>query len=267
MNGKVQKMDDSTLSEANAIRVIGAGLGRTGTMSLKAALEMLGYRTYHFVRPEHAALWAAYADGKTSSDDVLGLIADSGYSATCDQPTADLYAEQLRKFPGAKVVLTVRDSPEQWAASWKTLARFIDVQERSFSLSYPTFIQWIPFMRHWKTMRSLMGTHLGLPPGELIRGWKAKPEGWLETQYEAHNAQVCATVPSEQLLVFNVKEGGAPLCPFLEKCFPEEPFPCINEASDIEFATNAMIMISYAWIPLVCVAVGSVHLCVKYLRQ
>ena len=250
------------------IEVIGAGLGRTGTKSLQAALDALGYRTYHFVHPPHAELWAQYAQGRANSDDVLELIVKSGHTATCDQPTADLYAEQLRRYPSAKVILTVRDSGDKWAASWKVLMGFIEVQERAFSIRYPTFIQWIPFMRHWKTMRSLMGTHLGLPPGDLIRGWRNKPDPdqWLVRQYEAHNAKVQATVPATQLLVFNVKEGWAPLCAFLQKEVPDTPFPNVNEASDIEFARKTMIVISYAWIPAAAAVLGLVFACLSRKR-
>uniref|UniRef100_A0A7S2A9X9 P-loop containing nucleoside triphosphate hydrolase protein n=1 Tax=Trieres chinensis TaxID=1514140 RepID=A0A7S2A9X9_TRICV len=250
--------------QCSSIQVIGAGLGRTGTLSLRVALETLGYKTYHFVHPSHAATWAAYSRGLADSDDILDLIVDSGFTATCDQPTADLYVEQLRRYPGAKVILTVRDSGDRWATSWKTLMDFIEVQERPFSLSYPTFIQWIPFMQHWKEMRSIMGTHIGLPPGELIRGWRSKPDGWLAEQYEMHNARVMETVPSSQLLVFNVKEGWAPLCDFLEKNIPNEPFPFVNESSDIEFAWKTMIVLSYAWIPA---AISAVALMWNFLRR
>jgi hypothetical protein len=133
---------------------------------------------------------------------------------------------------------------------------FIEVQERPFSLSYPTFIQWVPFMAAWKRMRGIVGMHLGLQPGELIRGWRQKPEpdAWLAEQYEAHNAQVQARVPKEQLLVFNVKEGWAPLCAFLGKEVPAQPFPFVNESAEIETAKRAMVMLSYAWLPTVAAA-------------
>jgi hypothetical protein len=121
-------------------------------------------------------MWAEFSQGRASSEEVLDLIVESGHTATCDNPACDLFAEQLRRFPEAKVILTVRDSGEKWVASWKTLMAFIEVQERPFSLLYPTFIQWVPFMRHWKTMRGFMGTHLGLAPGELIRGWRDKQD-------------------------------------------------------------------------------------------
>lgn len=238
-----------------SIEVIGAGLGRTGTKSLQAALDKLGYKTYHFPLPAHAETWARYAEGEASSDEVLAMVARDGFTATCDNPPADLYAEQLRRYPDAKVVLTVRDNAAKWAASWRVLMDFVEVQERPFSLSYPTFIQWVPFMAAWKRLRNVIGVHLGLAPGQLIRGWRAQPDpdGWLAAQYEAHNAQVRASVPEERLLVFNVKEGWAPLCAFLGKEVPAEPFPNVNESAELRRASRTMVALSYGWLPAVAV--------------
>ena len=139
--------------DAPGIQVIGAGMGRTGTKSLQAALDKLGYKTYHFPLPAHAETWAQYAEGRVSSDAVLDMVTHDGFTATCDNPPADLFREQLAKYPKAKVVLTVRDGSAKWASSWKVLMEFIALQEQPFSLSYPTFIQWVPFMRAWKRMR------------------------------------------------------------------------------------------------------------------
>ena len=143
------------------------------------------------------------------------------------------------------------------------LTRFIEVQERPFSLAYPTFVQWVPFMRAWKRMRGVCGTHLGLPPGELIRGWAQQPDpdAWLAAQYEAHNAQVKAEVPPDRLLVFNVKEGWGPLCAFLGKEVPAEPFPFVNESADLERATTVMKVLSYGWLPAIAVSVGLARAC------
>mmetsp|Transcript_48621 Transcript_48621/g.103674 ORF Transcript_48621/g.103674 Transcript_48621/m.103674 type:complete len:256 (-) Transcript_48621:154-921(-) len=242
------------------IEVIGAGLGRTGTKSLQAALDLLGYKTYHFPLPAHAETWANFAEGKVGAEAVLEMVVRDGFTATCDQPPADIYREQMRMYPDAKVILTVRDSSAKWAASWKTLMRFVQVQERPFSLAYPTFIQWVPFMRAWKRMRGVIGTHLGLPPGQLIRGWahQLDPDAWLAAQYEAHNAQVKAEA-NGRLLVFNVKEGWAPLCEFLGKDVPAQPFPFVNESADIKRATRIMKLLSYAWLPAVAASVGLAH--------
>ena len=74
---------------------------------------------------------------------------------------------------------------------------------------------------------------------------------WVDEQYEAHNAQVRATVPPGRLLVFNVKEGWAPLCAFLGKEVPSESFPFVNETADLQFARKVMTVLSYAWLPMV----------------
>jgi hypothetical protein len=250
------------------IEVIGAGLGRTGTKSLQAALDVLGYKTYHFPLPAHAETWAKFSEGQVTSDVVLEMITREGFTATCDNPPADIYLEQLRKYPEAKVVLTVRDSGAKWAASWKVLMRFIEVQERPFSWSYPTFIQWVPFMRAWKRMRGIIGTHLGLPPGALIRGWASQPnpDEWLATQYEAHNCQVKANVPPSRLLVFNVKEGWAPLCDFLSKEIPDQPFPNVNESAELERATKIMKGLSYAWVPALAASLAIACACCTQRR-
>lgn len=242
--------DNTERSRPRLVQVIGAGLGRTGTKSLAAALDLLGYQTYHFPLPEHSAAWAAYAEGTGSAQDAIRTAVGAGYDATCDQPMADVFAMQLGMFPDAKVVLTVRDDPEKWAKSWRVLMEFIEVQERPFSLFYPSFIQWISFTKNWKRMRDIMGVpNLGLSPGQLIRGYKHQPEGWLEKQYDAHNAAVEKRVPEDQLLLFNVKEGWDPLCRFLGKEVPTTPFPNVNESDDLKRATVMMKIVSYGWIP------------------
>jgi hypothetical protein len=170
----------------------------------------------------------------------------------------------MKRYPNAKVILTIRDNASSWSSSWKVLMSFIEIQERNFSFIYPTFFQWIPFMKDWKRMRSIMGTHIGLKPGELIRDWSTKPHGWLEEQYMKHNEIVISTVsPSSKLLIFNVKEGWNPLCEFLNKDIPDEPFPFVNEASDIKCASVAMLVITYIWIPIVITSVGVIQYSIK----
>ena len=137
---------------------------------------------------------------------------------------------------------------------------FIEVQERPFSLLYPSFLQFIPFMRNWKQMRDIMGVHLGLQPGDLIRNYKLyeqHEEGWLERQYTLHNEAVQKHVPKDQLLVFNVKEGWKPLCRFLGEEIPADPdegivtpFPYVNESQELKRATMLMKVVSYGWIPV-----------------
>src|SRR3712207_228473 len=100
-----------------AIEVIGAGFGRTGTMSLKVALEELGFGPcYHMIElfghPEHVELWETASQGKPVDWEKLF----SGYRATTDWPACSFYGELMQRYPNAKVILTVRD-PDRWYES------------------------------------------------------------------------------------------------------------------------------------------------------
>lgn len=246
----------STSPDPPGIQVIGAGLGRTGTLSFQFALEKLGYKVLHFVVPSHAKQWAEWAEGKVSADDMVQVIASAGYTATCDNPCCDIFAEQLAAFPNAKVVLTVRDNPAKWASSWRTLFNTISITELPFSWRFPSFLLAIPLFRHLKRLRCGMGRHLGLAPGELTKSWRERPAEWLEAQYEAHNDLVKSKVPAERLLVFNVKEGWEPLCTFLGKEVPAEPFPHVNDSDTLKKLRLAIRTIIYMWIPATIFIVG-----------
>lgn len=110
------------------VRVIGSGFGRTGTTSMKAALEQLGFgRCYHmqevFKRPSHARAWGRWRPG--SPPDIDRLFA--GFGATVDFPASLMYVQLLHRFPEAKVVHTVRD-PDRWYDSTaETIYRARDV--------------------------------------------------------------------------------------------------------------------------------------------
>ena len=100
-----------------SIKVIGAGLGRTGTLSLKNALEELGFsKCYHMVevlkKPEYGKYWIAASKGQNVDwNEVF-----EGFQSTVDFPSCVYYKEQLAFYPDAKVILTVRD-PEKWYES------------------------------------------------------------------------------------------------------------------------------------------------------
>jgi len=200
------------------LRVIGAGLGRTGTMSLKAALERLGFDPcYHMaeiigVRPGanegHVDAWHAFTFGRAPMDWKRLFAA---YQACVDLPTCLFYRELAAEFPDAPVVLSVRD-PDTWYESWCALqatAREIWARTRGD-----------PRMRRWSEfVDELQSRRFGRAPGRA------------ETiaVFERHNAEVRATVPAERLLVFEVREGWEPLCRFLDRPVPAGPFPHLNE--------------------------------------
>jgi Sulfotransferase domain len=199
------------------IKLIGAGFGRTGTLSLQAALQQLGFdKCYHMssviTHPSHVQHWTAALDGKPV--DWNSLFA--GYQATVDWPGCTFYRELMAQYPDAKVLLSVRD-PERWYAS---------VYNTIYSLWHGSFGQQIrsslPFSSRFQTMNE-----------RLI--WQGAFNGRFEDKayaievFNQHNAEVQRTVPPERLLVYQVSEGWEPLCRFLDVPVPTTPFPHLND--------------------------------------
>lgn len=240
-------------SASNGIKVICAGLGRTGTLSLTEALKKLGYKPYHYVDFNHLPAWEDLADGKCSPNDVIDLIVRDGYDAVLENPTCDIYRDVVERFPDAKVILTVRDRPEKFEKSWKTLFETMVLTEETFRWSFPSFFGWIPAFCQLKKIRHFMGTtHLQLDPGALTHGWRQKEDGWIAQQYLKHNQDIIDHVPSEKLLVFNVKEGWKPLCNFLECDIPNDqdfPHSKINDTRSLKRMRKMLQIAVYSWIP------------------
>jgi hypothetical protein len=221
-------MTDVTEAEkvSDGLKVIGAGFGRTGTLSLKLALNELGFGPcYHmtevFSHPEHIPIWVAAAHGEPV--DWNEIFAD--YRATVDWPACDFYQELMQAYPDAKVLLTVRD-PDQWYASvTSTIYNVRRKQPRSLLAPVVNFVmqQFVPSMR--KRMQML---------DAVI--WNRTFEGKFEDKdfaisvFNRHIEEVKQHVPPEKLLVYNVKEGWEPLCAFLGVAVPQgELFPHMND--------------------------------------
>lgn len=214
--------DPETSSPAEGLTIIGAGFGRTGTASLKAALEALGFGPcYHMVevigRPERVALWDGIARGNV--EDWRQVFA--GYRATVDWPGCTFYEQLMDVYPDAKVLLTVRD-PEQWyesvrATIYRTrdLARMLD-EDDSSKQSFP------PQVLHAQMVTELI--------------WKRTFDDRFEDRdyalavFRRHNEEVKQRVPADKLLVYEVSEGWEPLCAFLGVAVPnDQPFPSLND--------------------------------------
>src|SRR3954453_6252787 len=175
------------------MKVIGAGFGRTGTMSLKVALEELGFGPcYHMVQlmnhPEHVPLWEAATRGKPVNwEQIFG-----GYQATVDWPSAAFYKELVEVYPQAKVILTIRD-PAKWYESTKnTVYTMAGVSEPSQALRMDNRLVW----------------------DQTFNGNFEERQHAIEV-FKEHNEQVRRHIPPEQLLVYEVKEGWEPLVGFL----------------------------------------------------
>jgi hypothetical protein len=200
------------------LRIIGAGFGRTGTMSLKYALEQLGFAPcYHMMEvaqhPEHLPMWeAALHDGGTDWD---RLFAD--YQAAVDWPVCSYWRTLMARYPDAKVILTLRD-----AESWYRSVR---------STIYPSSMAGLESedpgrRRHSEWINALI--------------WQGTFDGRLDDEahttgvFDAHNREVMATVPAERLLVYRPGDGWEPLCAFLEVPVPDASYPKVNSTEDFQ---------------------------------
>ena len=195
-----------------ALKVIGSGLGRTGTMSTKLALEQLGFGPCHhmvemFIHPETVPLWIDAGNGNGDWDAMF-----EGYSAMVDHPGCAYWRELADHYPDAKVLHTVRD-PDKW---------FDSTQATIFNPDRPG------------------------PPGGPMKlffdqlyawyGGDIHDRGFMTDFFRRHTETVIAGMPKDRLLVFNVAEGWGPLCAFLGVPAPDMPYP--RENSTQEFQTR-----------------------------
>ena len=193
------------------LRVVGAGLGRTGTHSLKLALEqLLGGPCYHMIEvfghPEHVPIWRDAALGKPTDWDALF----EGYVATVDWPGASVWKPIADHYPDALVLLSVRDSADAW---WKSASNTIFLAIEKQAQENPP----------WYEMIQAMFT-------TFSTDWQN--EDAAKAAYEAHNAHVRATVPPERLVDYTAGDGWEPLCKALGVPVPDAPFPHVNSTEE-----------------------------------
>jgi hypothetical protein len=220
------------------VKVIGAGFGRTGTWSLKAALEVLGFGPcYHmtevFAHPGHADFWSSAWRGEPVDwEGVLG-----GYEATVDWPACTFYEELMERHPEAKVLLSVRD-PEPWYESTRST-----IYELSMLLESSPIARLIFGLISLLVFGGFAGGRSSIVNDTI---WQGTFDGRFEDKayaievFERHNEEVKRRVPSERLLVYEVTEGWVPLCEFLGVPEPEETFPHLNDATLLRRGTKAV---------------------------
>ncbi|VDP74088.1 unnamed protein product [Echinostoma caproni] len=217
-----------------SLLVIGAGCGRTGTASLKQALEILFHRPcYHMhtimeKHPDHPQKWVELDNQVTESMRPGGKPVDArliqdllhDYCGAVDFPAASYYWQIMQVYPDAKVILTVRDT-NKWVESAR--ATIIPANGRP---KPPWFVRWVWFLR------------VGRSPGEMPNRFFNRTFGGdvfqmddeqLGRAFDQWNADVQRKVPKERLLVYRVQDGWEPLCKFLQMDVPNQPFPCVNE--------------------------------------
>jgi hypothetical protein len=211
------------------VEVIGAGLGRTGTLSLKLALErLLGGPCHHMVeffkRPQQVRAWAQALDGRAVDWDAL--LAD--YRAVVDWTAAAFLPELLDAYPDAIVVLSVRDVDEWWRSYRGTVVQ--ELQSEQAPVTDPFAAALLPVREF--TIR-MMETR-------FTPEWT--DESAAKEAFEHHNTAVRATVSPDRLVEWRPADGWTPLCAALRIPIPDEPFPRANTTADFRagnfFATD-----------------------------
>jgi hypothetical protein len=193
------------------MKLIGAGFGRSGTMSIKAALEQIGMGPcYHMKITLYRYLHMRFFMRAWSGKKVNWKRFFRRYNSAVDWPTCAFYRELMQVYPDAKVLLNVRD-PEAWYDSMK---------ETIYAIQ-PAFPWWFP--------RIVLNMHDKIIWDGNLKGVFKDRERTIEV-YKQYIEEVRSTVPAERLLVYNVKEGWKPLCDFLNVPVPEgKAFPHIND--------------------------------------
>ena len=195
------------------LALIGAGFGRTGTLSLKGALERIDFGPcYHmmevFQKPEHPALWAAAVDGKPTDWDALF----AGYKATVDWPGCHFWRDLAQRYPEAPVLLSVRD-PGRWYESvrntiYKVMSNAPAQGEAEFA-------------------RSQIGMARRVVLEDTFHGRIEEPDYAIEI-FERHNQAVRDAIDPDRLLVYELGQGWQPLCDFFGVPVPDSDFPHAN---------------------------------------
>lgn len=216
------------------MQVIGAGFGRTGTLSMKAALEQLGYdKTHHMIEvlmPKDQTqldYWDAIGRGERPGWDKVF----AGYEASVDFPSCVYWQELAQAYPDAKVVLTVRDFDSWYQSALTTI----------YAVSTPP--GWMKLFSKPRKMDRMTRNIIW----QGMFGGRFEDKAHVRKVWDDHIAAVKAGLPPERLLVFEVKDGWQPLCAFLGKPVPDTPFPRLNDAE--QFKKMISIMNRLKWVP------------------
>jgi hypothetical protein len=235
-----------------ALKIIGAGFGRTGTASLYAAFNQLGFPCYHMFEvlrnkrnKSHLGFWLEVADGAPGASHNWERVF-ANYSAAVDNPACCVWRELLAAYPEAKVVLTLHPKGAQ---TW---------YESTMETIYFTETGW-----QFQILKALtpFGRRFGRMSQRLI--WQRSHGGTMSDRdraiahYQQHVEAVKAAVPPERLLVFSVDQGWAPLCAFLGIPVPATPFPRINDRAEFKHILDGMNRGAYVILAaLAALAVG-----------
>jgi hypothetical protein len=207
------------------MKLIGAGLPRTGTLSQKVALEMLGLAPcYHMVNVlgnlELVPQWRRALDGGARWDEIFGECQSS-----VDWPASFFYRELMQAYPEAKVLLSVREC-DAWARSMRGTIWSVLYGDDLLGYLSSARGEVDPKWRAYTELMKEMWQR-----GGLLNGENTTVE-WLAGAMQRYHEEVQRNVPAERLLVWSVADGWEPLCAFLELPVPEAPFPHLNDSKE-----------------------------------
>merc|ERR1711915_44417 len=223
--------NEEKIIQSKGLEVICAGLPRTGTLSLKAALtHLLGGRCYHgfdtlFGSYEDVKFWTKVSKDTATDEEIRDFFTSRGCTAAADFPAAFFYKKLMKVFPTAKLVLTTR-SPISWQKSMK----------ESLYLAYCNRTQWpwrwSLFTIDWRFMQGLDELYdiMDAVWLDAVLGEENKATDF----FEEWEQDVKDTVPEEKLLVFKACDGWKLLCNFLEMEIPDGPYPRLNNTQQFQ---------------------------------
>jgi hypothetical protein len=223
-----------------ALKIIGAGFGRTGTLSLCTALNQLGFPCYHMLEVvenkdnrSHLDFWRTVANGPAGAQYEWEKVF-SKYSASVDNPACCVWRELLSAYPDDKIVLKVHP---RGADAW---------YESTLDTIYFTENMW-----QFKVLE--LTTPFGRKMGDMSRKliWQRSHKGTMNDRtraiehYHRHIAEVKALVPAEKLLVYSVDQGWKLLCEFLGVPEPATEFPNVNDRAAIKQVIKGVTRVAY----------------------
>lgn len=200
-----------------SLDVIGSGFGRTGTASLKRALEILGFGPCHHMEevlghPEQVPYWQAVFAGESDDWDKVFR----GYRAQVDWPGCHVWRQLAAAYPQAKVIHTLRPEDAWWTSFSATIGKLLTIYKD------------LPMPPHVAAMMNATETALV----HQTFGCSPSDRAGVLAAYRRRTEEVRATIPRERLLVFDVSEGWEPLCAFLGVPVPSTAFPRVNSTQE-----------------------------------
>ena len=254
-------------ASSEGLEVVGAGFPRTGTSSLREALNILGYNTYHMQKvmqnKGHIEAWTAYLRGETGLKETAKFVYEQKhYTAAVDGPTCAVWKDLALMYPDAKIILTERSSAEKW---WESASQTVLIPTRTGRL----LLLAAPFWRSFGTMLEILWFKMFnldhprfLEPDDKHKVIEAYNRNSAEFRSVLELGE--GTINKQRMLIYHVSQGWEPLCAFLDKPIPDVHFPNINSRK--AFEQNMLKQGALFFLPLVLiVSLGAI--CLLQRRQ